>query len=189
MKLACSIERFPPVTEVDTKVAADVSGHGQCPDPAQMSRYIVYLAFLTMPNTSSRGRRPLTKAELLPIPAGELRRIQLKYHVALAALHDVDESIAQLATLVNAIYMAYLLDPVDPIPYRRAETALLDYSHRSESGEPSMLTEFERAAVEHVLTRLDAALATIPMHRYVRAIERLQRIAVDGSMESPIPRE
>lgn len=56
-------------------------------------------------------------------------------------------------------------------------------------GEPSMLTDFERAAVEHVLARLDAALATIPMHRDVRAVERLLHVAVDGSMASPIPRE
>ncbi|WP_260866176.1 hypothetical protein [Burkholderia gladioli] len=154
-----------------------------------VSRYIIYLAFLRMRKTSSRGRRPLTKAKLLPIPAGELRRIQFKHHVALAALHDIDEGIAQLATLVNAIYMAYLLDPNDPVPYRQAETALLDYSHRAERGEPGMLTDFERAAVEHVVARLDAALAAVPMYRYVRTIKKLQHMTMDDSIESPIPRE
>lgn len=159
------------------------------PYPDSVIRHIIYPAFLIMRKTSSRGRRPLTKAKLLPIPAGELRRIQLKHHLALAALHDIDEGIAQLATLVNAIYVAYLLDSNDPVPYRPAETALLDYFDRAERGEPGMLTDFERAAVEHVLTRLDAALAAVPIYRYVRAIEKLQHMTMDDTIESPIPRE
>ncbi|RXV64111.1 hypothetical protein D1006_40610 [Burkholderia stabilis] len=135
----------------------------------------------------SRNRRPLTKAQLLPIPAAELRRIQLKHHVALAALRDVNDDVAQLATLVNAIYLAYFLDSTEPGPYRRAEAALQGCADRAERGESSALTDLERAAVEHVLGHLDAQLAAEPMHRYVAAFERLQRVTTADVIASPIP--
>ncbi|WP_423383715.1 hypothetical protein [Burkholderia sp. LMG 32019] len=140
-----------------------------------------------MRKISSRGRRPLTKAQLLPIPAAELRRIQLKHHVALAALRDAHDDVAQLATLLNAIYLAYFLDPIDPGPFRRAEAALQDCADRAERGESSALTDLERVAVEHVLGHLDAQLAAVPMHRYVAAFERLQRVTTADAIASPIP--
>ncbi|KVE21239.1 hypothetical protein WI92_25080 [Burkholderia vietnamiensis] len=140
-----------------------------------------------MRKASSRGRRPLTKAQLLPIPAGELRRIQLKHHVALAALRDANDDVAQLATLMNTIYLAYFLDPIDPGPYRRAEAALQECVGRAERSEPSALTDLERATVEHALARLDAQLAAVPMHRYVAAFERLQRVTTAELVVSPIP--
>ncbi|QRR11768.1 hypothetical protein FPJ27_36775 (plasmid) [Burkholderia sp. MS455] len=140
-----------------------------------------------MRKASSRGRRPLTKAQLLPIPAGELRRIQLKYHVALAALRDAHDDVAQLATLMNAITLAYFLDPIDPGPYRRAEAALRECVGRAERGESSALTDLERATVEHGLARLDAQLAAVPMHRYVAAFERLQRVTAAEVVVSPLP--
>lgn len=140
-----------------------------------------------MRKATSRTRRPLTRAQLLPIPAAELRRIQLKHHLALAALRDAHADVAQLATLLNAIYLAYFLDPADPAPYRRAETALQDCADRAARGEPGALTDLERAAVEHVLARLDVQLAAVPMHRYVAAFERLQRVTTADSVVSPIP--
>ncbi|WP_175701005.1 hypothetical protein [Burkholderia ambifaria] len=140
-----------------------------------------------MRKATSRNRRPLTKGQLLPIPAAELRRIQLKYHVALAALRDARDDVAQLATLLNAIYLAYFLEPAEPGPYRRAEAALQDCADRSERGESGALTDLERAAVEHVLARLDAQLATVPMHRYVAAFERLQRVTMADTVASPVP--
>ncbi|WP_175924542.1 hypothetical protein [Burkholderia latens] len=140
-----------------------------------------------MRKATSRNRRPLTRAQLLPIPAAELRRIQLKHHVALAALRDANDDVAQLATLLNAIYLAYFLDPTEPGPYRRAETALQGCADRAERGESGALTDLERAAVEHVLARLDAQLAAVPMHRYVAAFERLQRVTTADTVVSPIP--
>ncbi len=77
-----------------------------------------------MRKATSRSRRPLTWAQLLPIPAGELRRIQLKHHVALAAQRTANDDVAPLATLLNAIYLAYFLEPTEPGPYRREEAAL-----------------------------------------------------------------
>ncbi|MGU7844012.1 hypothetical protein ACV22V_31695 [Burkholderia sp. AW33-5] len=135
----------------------------------------------------SACRRPLTKAQLLPLPAAELRRIQLKHHLALAALRDAHADVAQLATLLNAIYLAYFLDPVNPAPCRRAEAAIHDCVERAERGEPSALTDLERAAVEHALARLDAQLAAVPMHHYVAAFERLQRVSAADAIASPIP--
>ncbi|MBJ9672428.1 hypothetical protein I5693_33230 [Burkholderia cenocepacia] len=140
-----------------------------------------------MRKATSRNRRPLTKAQLLPIPAAELRRIQLKHHVALAALRDANDDVAQVATLLNAIYLAYFLDPAEPGPYRRAETALQDCADRAARGESSVLTDLERAAVEYVLAHLDAQLAAVPMHRYIAAFERLQRVTTADTVVSPIP--
>lgn len=140
-----------------------------------------------MRKATSRNRRPLTRAQLLPIPAAELRRIQLKHHAALAALRDANDDVAQLATLLNAIYLAYFLDPTEPGPYRRAETGLQDCAGRAARGESGALTDLERAAVEHVLARLDAQLAAVPMHRYVAAFERLQRVTTAETVVSPIP--
>lgn len=140
-----------------------------------------------MRKATFRNRRPLTKAKLLPIPAAELRRIQLKHHLALAALRDAHADVAQLATLLNAIYLAYFLDPVDPEPCRRAEAAIHDCIDRAERGGPSVLSDLERAAVEHALARLDAQLAAVPMHRYVAAFEQLQRATTAEAIASPIP--
>lgn len=140
-----------------------------------------------MRKATSRNRRPLAKAQLLPIPAAELRRIQLKHHLALAALRDAHADVAQLATLLNAIYLAYFLDPADPAPCRRAEAAIHDCIDRAERGGPSVLTDHERAAVEHVLARLDAQLPAVPMHRYVAAFEQLQRVTTADAIASPIP--
>jgi hypothetical protein len=140
-----------------------------------------------MRKATSRNRRPLTRAQLLPIPTGELRRIQLKHHVALAALRDANDDVAQLATLMNAIYLAYFLDPIDPGPYRRAEAALQACVDRAERSEPSALTDLERATVEHALARLDAQLAAVPMHRYLAAFEQLQRVTTAEVVVSPIP--
>lgn len=140
-----------------------------------------------MRKATTRNRRPLTRAQLLPIPAAELRRIQLKHHVALAAMRNAHDDVAQLATLLNAIYLAYFLDPVEPGPYRRAEAALQDCADRAVRGESGALTDLERAAVEHVLAHLDAQLAAVPMHRYVAAFERLQRVTTADTVVSPIP--
>lgn len=140
-----------------------------------------------MRKATSRTRRPLTRAQLLPIPAAELRRIQLKHHVALAALRNANDDVAQLATLLNATYLAYFLDPTEPGPCRRAEAALQDCADRAARGESGALIDLERAAVEHVLARLDALLAAVPMHRYVAAFERLQRVTTADTVVSPIP--
>ncbi|MET3632745.1 hypothetical protein [Burkholderia sp. 572] len=140
-----------------------------------------------MRKATSRTRRPLTRAQLLPIPAAELRRIQLKHHLALAALRDAHADVAQLATLLNAIYLAYFLDQAVPAPCRRAEAAIHNCIDRAERGGPGALSDLERAAVEHALARLDAQLAAVPMHRYVAAFERLQRVTTADTIASPIP--
>lgn len=135
----------------------------------------------------SKRRPPLTKALLLPLPPAELRRIQLKHHLSLAALRDDRANIAQVATLVNAIYLAYFLDPADAAPYRRAEAAINDCVACAERGERWTLTSLEQAAIEYVLARLDAQLAAVPRHHYLASFERLQRVNTADPIASPIP--
>ncbi|WP_234420882.1 hypothetical protein [Burkholderia oklahomensis] len=154
-----------------------------------MARFVhnVFRATLSMRKATLCGRRPLTRAQLLPLPIAELRRIQLKHHVALAALRDGQAGAAQLATLLNAIYLAYFLDPANPASCRRAEAAIHHCADRAERGEPLALDDLERAAVAHVLARLDTQLAAVPMHYYVAAFERLQCVTTSDAIASPIP--
>ncbi|MCY1263992.1 hypothetical protein D9M68_138100 [compost metagenome] len=132
-----------------------------------------------------------SRAQLLALPDAELRRIQLKHHLALATVRDGQPDVAQIATLLNAVYLAFYLEPGEPGPCRRAEAAVHDCIARGDRGGPVRLTDLERAAIEHVLTRLDAHLATVPMHRYLAAFEQLQRttLAAAASRRSPISPE
>ncbi|HFT8010391.1 TPA: hypothetical protein ACU9T0_006115 [Burkholderia cenocepacia] len=90
--------------------------------------------------------------------------------MALAALRDAHGDVAQLATLLNAIYLAYFLDPTELQLYRRAEAALQDCAER---GEPTALTDLERAA-----GRGTAA----PLYRRIRVAS-----ASDHGRHPPIP--
>ncbi|WP_420213443.1 hypothetical protein ACN8ZM_40230 (plasmid) [Burkholderia aenigmatica] len=106
----------------------------------------------------------MTRAQLLPLPPAELRRIQLKHHVALAALRGGQADVAQLATLMNAIYLTYFLDRTDPAPPRRAEAAVNQCVARAERGEPWAVTDLERAAIEQLqrASTADPIMSPIP---------------------------
>ncbi len=54
-------------------------------------------------------RRPMNKSQLLPLPAEYLRRVQLRHHIALAALNGRHAAAEQLALLLSTVQIAYLL--------------------------------------------------------------------------------
>ncbi|KVP28921.1 hypothetical protein [Burkholderia ubonensis] len=133
-----------------------------------------------------RGR--LTKAQLLPLPAEQARRLSLKNHLALACLRDGHGDLDVIGTLLHVLYLAYFLhDAGDPDPdrYRRAEAALDQCVSRAERSEPWTLTDVERAAVEQLVIAHDAQLGTVPAHRYLDAWERVLRVTTPGA-RSPI---
>ncbi|QMI49897.1 hypothetical protein [Burkholderia sp. MBR-1] len=144
-----------------------------------------------MKRYSTSRRRPLTKAQLLPMPASQVRRLQLKHHVALATLRTGHGDVAQLGTLITVVQVTYLLDVRSGTPssvndvsfYRRAECALERCVARAKAGAPIALTDDERAAIEPVLALHDSQLAAMPTHRYLDAWEELQRL---GPTRSPI---
>nr|WP_244132237.1 hypothetical protein [Burkholderia pyrrocinia] len=62
--------------------------------------------------------------------------------------------------------------------YRRAETVLDACIARAERGEAWTLIENELADVERVLSVHDEQLAVIPKHRYLAALDHLQRFVL-----------
>ena len=76
---------------------------------------------------STLRRRPLTKAQLLPLPAEQIRRLALKHHLALAALCEGRGDVDAIVTLSNVLALAVCLSADgDAEPYRRAAPHLLD---------------------------------------------------------------
>ncbi|OXJ22510.1 hypothetical protein CFB82_40470 [Burkholderia sp. HI2714] len=141
-----------------------------------------------MRKASSRGRRPLTKAQLLPLPADQVRRLSLKHHLALAGLRDGHGELDVIGTLLHVLYLAYFLrdaGDADPDRYYRAEAALDQCVARAERGEPWTLTDDERMAIEQLVVAHDAQLGTVPAHRYLEAWERVVRVTAPGA-RSPI---
>ncbi|RQP98864.1 hypothetical protein [Burkholderia stagnalis] len=135
-----------------------------------------------------RSRKPLTKAQLLPLPADQVRRLSLKHHLALAVLRDGRGDFDAIATLVNTLYLAYFLGAVGDAElagFRRAETALNQCVARAERGEPWSLPDDARTVLEQLVVTHDAQLAAVPLHRYLAAWERVARVTAPGG-RSPI---
>ncbi|KVG51722.1 hypothetical protein WJ33_11155 [Burkholderia ubonensis] len=143
-----------------------------------------------MRKATSRSRRPLTKTQLLPLPAEQARRLSLKHHLALAVLRDGRGDVETVATLVNMLHLAYFLRVIGDTEldrYRRAEAALDACVARAERGEPWSLTADERTSLEQLVTTHDAQLATVPVHRYLDAWDCVQRVIVPGGRSPIVP--
>ncbi|WP_322026380.1 hypothetical protein [Burkholderia sp. BCC1977] len=144
-----------------------------------------------MTRLTPRGRKPLTKSLLLPLPAQEAQRLALKHHLALAMLGQGCGNLEQFATLLNVVYIAFFLrdakaGSIDPTLYKRAEAALNQCVLRAEQGQPWILADKERDIIEQLLILHVAQLSIVPAHRYLNAWERMQSATV-GSGPSPIP--
>ncbi|WP_159086357.1 hypothetical protein [Burkholderia mayonis] len=94
---------------------------------------------------SSLRRRPLTKAQLLPRPVDQVRRLSLKHHLALALLCDDSGDVESIATLSNMLALAfYLRSDGEAELYRSADSALNQRSGRK-SGQPFEAQHFATA--------------------------------------------
>ncbi|WP_174985353.1 hypothetical protein [Burkholderia lata] len=125
---------------------------------------------------STLGRRRLTKAQLLPLPADQVRRLSLKHHLALAALSAGRGDVDAIVTLSNVLELSICLGAGDEVEsYRHAEAALDQCVARAGRGEPWTLTDVERAALERLAIIHDAQLAVAPAHRYLGALEHVSR--------------
>jgi hypothetical protein len=143
-----------------------------------------------MTRSSMRGRRrPLTKAMLLPLATDHVRNLQLKHHLALAALRDGHGGIELLGTLLNVLYLAYHLRDIAGDAevgfYRGVEVILQAYTARAISDNWTLL-DAERGMLEQLLVVHDAQLAAAPMHRYVDAWNKVNHL-VQMAGRSPIP--
>ncbi|RQY93808.1 hypothetical protein DF016_10720 [Burkholderia stagnalis] len=147
-----------------------------------------------MSRKSSRGsgRRPLSKAMLLPLPAAKTRALSLEHHLALAAIARGHGNLDLMVCLLKAVYTAfYLRDETaagaDDGSFRHAEAALSRCIGRAERGDTWVMLDRDKTAIERILVLHDEQLECVPTHRYLRAVDLLHRFA-QGEVASPIPR-
>ncbi|WP_053293371.1 hypothetical protein [Burkholderia pseudomallei] len=148
-----------------------------------------------MSRTSTRraGHRPLTKDLLLPMPLARTRALSLEHHLALAATAQGHGNVDLMVCLLKAVYMAFYLHSESPAEtdvraIRRAEAALERCMARAERGETWGMLDVDKSTIERVLLLHDEQLATTPTHRYLEALDKLNRFALEG-LKSPIPTE
>ncbi|MGI0504872.1 hypothetical protein ABY44_17575 [Burkholderia sp. ZZQ-2] len=128
---------------------------------------------------STVRRRPLTKAQLLPLPVDQVRRLSLKHHLALALLCGGSGDIESIATLSNMLALAfYLRSDGEAELYRSADFALNQCIERAERGGKWTFTDAERTALEALLRVHDKQLAAVPVHRYLEALEQVQHVGM-----------
>lgn len=131
----------------------------------------------------------MTKAQLLPLPVDQVRALALKHHLALAMLRDDRGDIEAIITLLNVLYLAFVLRDSGSAALdscRRAEVALDECTRRAERGEPWSLADAERQVLEQLVVTHNAQLAAAPAHRYLDAWEQVQSVMASGD-RSPIP--
>lgn len=140
-------------------------------------------------NSRKPARRPLTKSDLLPLPAAKVCSMSLENHMAFAVVKAGKGSREQAGSLLRMIYLAYYLREEvasgrDVDLYRQAEQALERCIERSVQSNAWMLTTDEQEIVGRVLSLHDMQLAAVATHRYVRAWERLQAFLAVGADRS-----
>lgn len=131
-------------------------------------------------NRRKSPRQPLTKNQLLPLPTATIRAMSLENHIAFAAVKAGNGNLAQLSSLLRVVYLSYYLrdemaSNEDIDRHRQAERVLARCTQRSiEGGDAWTLMPDEQEAVGQILVLLDAQLAAVPLHRFMRARDRLQ---------------
>ncbi|EDT05836.1 hypothetical protein BamIOP4010DRAFT_0573 [Burkholderia ambifaria IOP40-10] len=119
-----------------------------------------------------KGRRPLSKAQLLPLPGDQVRRLSLKHHLALTCLAAGQGGTESLSTLSNVIDIARYIDNAHAPEFEKAEAAIDSCVARAERDQKFTLTDPERTAIAAALVLHDAQLARVPFHRYITALEQ-----------------
>ncbi|WP_321896989.1 hypothetical protein [Burkholderia cepacia] len=128
---------------------------------------------------------------LLPLPLTRIQAISLEHHLALAAIARGHGNVDLMVCLLKAVYTAWYLraelpDDADSLPFQSAEAALERCIARAERGEAWDLLDTDKTAIEAVLVLHDRQLAIVPAHRFLTALDMLNRFAVQG-LKSPIP--
>ncbi len=112
-----------------------------------------------------KGRRPLTKEWLLPMPPAQVRSISLKYHLALVAMRGGHGDIEMLRRLQTAVYLVFLLSDLADAP--DAQIALCVEAERAlDRGEARCAIDAADSPVlERLVTLQDDYFATLPRYR------------------------
>lgn len=137
-------------------------------------------------------RRPLTKADLLPLPAANVRALSLEHHLALSVVRNGQGTVDQLACLARTTYFVFYMR--DMIPHgvdlnmlRQAETVLERWFAQLEHDKSVELNPDELRTFEAIIALHDAQLTITPAHRYRDAWERVRGYFLSGKITSPIP--
>lgn len=151
-----------------------------CSDVSTMSR-----------KSSQRSRPPLGKSMLLPLPPARIQALSLEHHLAVETIASGHGNVDLLVCLLKAVYTAWYLRAETPAgedirPFQRAEAGLERCIARAERGETWAMFDADKTAIEEVLVLHDRQLATAPAHRFLTALDNLNRFAVEG-LKSPIP--
>ncbi len=77
-----------------------------------------------MRKATPRTRPPLTRAQLLPLPGDQVRRLSLKHHLALTCLVAGQGGIESLSTLSNVIDIAQRIDDAHAPVFEKANAAI-----------------------------------------------------------------
>ncbi|WP_063808157.1 hypothetical protein [Burkholderia cepacia] len=128
-------------------------------------------------------RAPLSKAQLLPLPAAQTRRLSLKHHLALTCLAAGQGGIESLSTLSNVIDIAQRIENTQVPALEKAAAAIESCVARAERDQRFTLTEVERTAIAAALVVHDAQLARVTFHRYLTALE--QSVARPRPLDEP----
>ncbi|CAE6845410.1 hypothetical protein R75461_07227 [Paraburkholderia nemoris] len=126
------------------------------------------------------GRKPLTRAMLLPLPVSQVRALSLENHLTLAAMRSGHGSTEVAMNLLRVLYLSYFMrdaadDERDLEVFREAEAALARCRIRANRHLGWTLPEEDQRVLEQILALHDGQLASLPSHRYTGAWERLQR--------------
>lgn len=128
---------------------------------------------------------------LLPLPLARTQSISLEHHLALEAIVGGHGNVDLLVCLLKAVYTAWYLRAEMPAgtdhrPFQHAEAALERCIARAERGEAWEMSGADKSAIEKILIRYDEQLVSVPAHRFLKALDMLNRFAVEG-LKSPIP--
>lgn len=143
-----------------------------------------------MPRNSRIKRKPLTKAQLLPLRNTEVRALSLDGHTALAAVRSGHGGVVQIGHLAKAIYVSFFLrdltpDGMDVEQFHRAEGVIERCIERASKVEAWTLPDADYLVLERMLVLYDTQLEAVPVYRLAQAWNMYQR-AVSDSLRRPV---
>jgi hypothetical protein len=136
------------------------------------------------------GRKPLTKAMLLPLPAAKVRTLSLANHLLLATIRSGHGNLDVVMNLTRVLYLAYFMrddtqGQRDLDVFCNADAVLERTTARAEQAQRWAIPEEDHSVLERLLAFHDQQLDTILSHRYLEAWDRLERF-VRSDDRSPI---
>jgi hypothetical protein len=127
-----------------------------------------------------KGRRPMTKAWLLPMPPARVRSISLKYHLALVAMRGGHGDLEMLRRLQTAVYLVFLLSDLADVP--DAQIALCVEAERvlERAEARCALDAADSPVLERLVTLQDDYFATLPRYRLSELWQHVSACATSG---------